>query len=47
MATLTGQNSGNYGRIDFYSLLYVLFCVLLALNVAGCKKLLATADGIH
>jgi len=38
---------GRTKRVSVFSLLYVLFCILLAVNVAGCKKLLETAAGIH
>ena len=38
---------GRTKRISVFSILYILFCFLLALNVAGCKKLLETAAGIH
>lgn len=34
-------------RLWIYVLLYSLFCVLLAFNLSGCRKLIETAAGIH
>lgn len=34
-------------RAGVFSLIYISFCVLLALNLAGCKTMLETAAGIH
>jgi hypothetical protein len=34
-------------RVSVFSLLYILLCVLLAVNVTGCQKLLQTAAGIE
>jgi hypothetical protein len=34
-------------RMGVFFLIYFLFCVLLALNLAGCKSMLVTAAGIH
>jgi hypothetical protein len=30
-----------------FSMIYVGFCVLLALNLAGCRKIMETVAGIH
>lgn len=34
-------------RLGGFSLFYLVFCALLALNVAGCRELITTAAGIH
>jgi hypothetical protein len=34
------------GKQSFF-LTYILFCIILLLNVAGCKKVLEAAAGIH
>lgn len=34
-------------RIWIYLFLYSIFCVLLAINLAGCRKIIETAAGIH
>jgi hypothetical protein len=34
-------------RIWVYLILYSVFCVLLALNLVGCRRIIETAAGIH
>jgi len=34
-------------RITIFSIVYAFFCVLLALNVVGCKRLIEAAAGTH
>jgi len=38
---------GRAKRLGVFSLAYATLCILLVLNVVGCKKILETAAGIH
>jgi hypothetical protein len=34
-------------RMGIFFIIYVIFCVLLALNVVGCQRVMQAASGIH
>jgi hypothetical protein len=34
-------------RLGWLSIFYIVFCVLLALNLTGCRHLIETASGLH